>query len=220
MIRFLSVFGCILLIAFSSIAVAAKDKPRWTLELNAELFEPRLSRWEETYGSKRMPVVGGSIAYRLLNVLDLGMSVNYGQERGNGYLPLSGLESGKVTHHMLPVELFGLLRLRFTENQWIVPYAGGGYTRFAYYQTIAGQDSNRGSVNGYHARVGLQLLLDPLDIAAENDMKASYGAINSYLFFEVKGTDAVVETVDGNGNAAKHQLGGYSYKSGLMVEFR
>lgn len=161
-----------------------------------------------------MPMVGGSVAYRLLHVLDLGMSVDYGQDRGTGKLPLSGLNAGEVTYRAVPVELFAVLRLRFAEGQWLVPYGGGGYTRFAYHQSIAGQDSStRGSVNGYHARAGVQLLLDVLDQSSAKDMLRNYGAINSYLYFELKRSRA-------EAGSPVVQLGGYTAKSGLMIEFR
>jgi len=214
------IFGCSLfmLLLTPLVTQAAQDQPRWTLEMNAGLFEPEDKNWSTYYGSERMIAVGGSVAYRLLYVLDLGMSVDYAQDRGTGNLPISGLQSGRVTYRKLPVDLFAVLRLRFTEGQWLVPYAGGGYTRFAYHLTVSGQDTTRGSVNGYHARAGLQLLLDPLDKSAAKEMYSSFGAINSYLYFEVKRSRAEVNSaISGD---PKFQMGGYSFKSGLMVEFR
>jgi len=214
-----NIFICSLLVLFIvPIANAAQEQPRWTLEMNAGVFEPELDNWSSFYGSKRMVAIGGSVAYRLFYVLDLGMSVDYGQDRGTGSLPMSGLQSGKVTYRVLPVDLYGVLRLRFTEGQWLVPYAGGGYTRFAYHISTSGQDTTRGSVNGYHARAGLQLLLDPLDTGAAKEMLKSYGAINSYLYFEVKRSRAEANSAIQGDPAI--QIGGYSFKSGLMVEFR
>ena len=218
MIRKLFVCSLLMLLLIPTIVQSAQLQPRWTLEMNAGMFEPEADNWSSYYGSKRMYAVGGSVAYRLLYVLDLGMSVDYAQDRGTGSLPISGIQSGKVTYRILPVDLYALLRLRFTEGQWLVPYAGGGYTRFAYHISTSGQDATRGSVNGYHARAGLQLLLDPLDKGSAKEMLRSYGAINSYLYFEVKRSRAEANSAIQGDPAI--QLGGYSFKSGLMVEFR
>jgi len=212
MIRFILSL-IMIIILFSPTAYAIEEKPRWTLEMNMGLFEPRDENWSTYYGSDRMWTIGGSLAYRVLNVLDLGVSMDYGQDRGVGILPMSGLQDGEVVYSAIPINVFALLRLRFSEGQWIVPYGGGGYTRFAYHQRIIGQGSSRGAINGIHARAGLQLLLDPLDESAAREMLNTFGAINSYIYFEVKRTHAKT------GNPAV-QLGGYSFKSGLMVEFR
>lgn len=218
MIRKLVVCTLLWLLVIPMVVNAAREQPRWTLEMNAGMFEPENDNWSSYYGSKRMFALGGSVAYRLLYVLDLGMSVDYAQDRGTGSLPIAGLQDGNVTYRMLPVDLFAVLRLRFAEGQWLVPYAGGGYTRFAYHISTSGQGTTRGSVNGYHARAGLQLLLDPLDAGAAKEMFKAYGAINSYLYFEVKRSRAEANSAIQGDPAV--QIGGYSFKSGLMVEFR
>jgi len=196
-----------------TIVFAEQEKPRWTLEMNLSLFEPRDENWSSYYGSDRMPTIGASFAYRILNVLDVGTSFDYGQDRGTGTLPVSNIRAGRVIYNIVPVDVFAVLRLRFTEGQWIVPYAGGGYTRFFYHQRVSGEGSVRGSINGYHARAGLQILLDGLDKSAAKTMLKTYGGINSYLYFEVKRTHAKT-------SSPAVQLGGYSFKSGLMVEFQ
>lgn len=213
MIRILFVCNLFVLLLTPLVVQSAQEQPRWTLEMNAGIFEPEDEDWSTYYGSNRMLEVGGSVAYRLFYVLDVGMSADFGQDRGVGTQPINGSLAGNVTYRVLPVDLFAVLRLRFAEGQWLVPYGGGGYTRFAYHQTVSGQGTTRGSVNGYHARAGLQLLLDPLDRSAARIMSRTYGAINSYLYFEVKRTRA-------EAGSPVTQLGGYSYKSGLMVEFR
>lgn len=192
--------------------LAASEKTRWSLEMNMSLFQPKDDNWETYYGSKRMPTFGGAIAYRIFQFIDIGASIDYGQDRGTGTLPISDIQTGSVVYHIIPIDIFAVARLKFTENQWIVPYAGGGYTRFVYYQSIAGQDSVRGSVNGVHAKAGLQFLLDGLDASAAKRMFSNYGATNSYLYVEVKRTHAKT-------NTPSFQIGGYSVKSGLFIEF-
>ena len=204
-------FSAFIFMSFSTVA-ADKTKPHWTLELNGGVFQPEDDNWSTYYGKDYMWAIGGSMAYRIFNVLDFGVNLDYSQDRGVGNLPISGLTGGKVTYRVLPVDFFALFRLRFAEGQWIVPYGGGGYTRYAYHITVAGEGSTRGSVNGYHARAGLQFLLDVLDPSAAKEMFRNYGAVNSYLYFELKRTRVEAGT-------PAIQIGGYSAKSGIMIEF-
>jgi hypothetical protein len=79
-----------------------------------------------------------------------------------------------------------------------------------YREKVEGQDTVSGSANGYHARGGLQLLLDGLDQSAANGMYMDYGIFHTYLFIEAKYTHAVISGID---------LGGTSYLAGLLFEF-
>jgi len=189
---------------------ANNASPKWTMEFYAGAFEPEDENWSTYYGSSKMPQVGFSIAYRIFNVLDIGTNISYGRDQGKGDLPLNNLIAGDVVHEMLPVELYLLFRARFTEGQWLVPYVGGGYTRFAYRQEVKGQDTVKGSVDGNHFRAGLQFLLDPLDEKSAQEIYRGFGVINSYLYLEYKQTEA---------EADKIKIGGTSYNMGLMLEF-
>ena len=213
MIRKILLVGLFGILLTPLLVSAGSRQPHWTLEMNGGVLNPADKNWSTYYGSNKIFEVGGSIAYRLLYVLDLGLAADYGQDKGVGFLPQDDSLSGSVTYRILPVELFALLRLRFTEGQWLVPYAGGGYTRFAYHITVSDQGTTRGSVNGIHARAGLQLLLDPLDSSSAKEMLRSFGAVNSYLYFEFKRTRA-------EAGSPAFQIGGDSFKTGLMVEFR
>jgi len=199
-------------ISLDCVADANSQKPHRTLEFFGEVYEPTDEKWETYYGSRNMLAASMSSAFRFFNVFDLGISVSYAKDRGKGVLPLSQLSAGDVTYEVAPVELFLLLRARFSSRQWVVPYAGGGYTRLFYRQTIDDEGYARGSVNGIHARAGVQFLLDPLDQFAANTIYENFGVINSYLVFEGKYTKAEA------GNPVT-QLGGLSYKAGIMVEY-
>ena len=59
----------------------------------------------------------------------------------------------------------------FSENQWLIPYAGGGWTRMFYREEVTDQACARGYANGYHARAGVQLVLDGLDPNAAHRMR-------------------------------------------------
>jgi len=186
--------------------------PRYTLELQGGLYQPKDDDWEHHYGSKRMMEMSVSLAYRFFSVLDLGTSASYGRDHGIGVLPLSQLDSGSVIYEILPIDFYAVLRARFSHNQWIVPYAGGGYTRFFYRQSIDGEGYSRGSVNALHARAGLQFLLDPLEPLSARTIYANYGVVNSYLILEGKMTRAFA-------GQPQIDIGGYSYRAGIMVEY-
>jgi len=185
--------------------------PNWTLELYGSIFETEDDDWDIYYGGNRRPEVGGSMAYRFLSVLDIGVSWNYSRDSGSARLLSTGQKSGSSTYHSYPLDIFAVLHLRFSERQWIVPYGGGGYTRFGYKQTTEGQENIRGSIDGYFWRAGIQFLLDPLDPSAAKTMFTNYGAINSYLIFDFKKSTAEVNDTD---------LGGIHYRTGILIEFQ
>jgi len=204
-----TVFLCMSLV-FSGQLLAEKKSPTWMFEFHAGLFEPELSDWDQHYGNEKFPELGFSYAYRFLSVIDVGASIGYGKDRGTGQLLSNSAVAGSVEYQIIPIEIFALLRGRVYENQWIVPYIGGGYTRFVYRQEIVGQSKAQGSVNGSHVRMGLQFLLDALDQTAAQGMYRRWGVLNSYLYFDYKQTTAEVNDI---------ALGGNSYKVGVMFEF-
>ena len=73
----------------------------------------------------------------------------------------------------------------------------------------------RGAANGYHARAGLQLLLDGIDQSAANSLYLDYGVYHTYLFLEAEYTRAMVDTVSGG----SVNLGGTSWLGGFLFEF-
>jgi hypothetical protein len=159
-----------------------------------------------------MPLFEGSLAYKLIRQIDVGISVGYAKDKGHALAPGHSSAAGNVTYEIVPVNLFILLRGLVSEDQWVVPYVGGGFTRLYYKEKIEGQDSVSGSVDGYHARGGLQFLLNGLDESAANRMYQDYGVLHTYLFGEVEYTHAVVRSVSVN-------LGGTAYLIGFLVEF-
>ena len=210
MLRILS----IVLLLFSSTLHAGNisKPPGFTYEMIAGIYQPDDENWASYYGSQKMPEAAYSLAYRVFSVIDFGMSIGYGKDKGKGRLPISGLKDGDVTYEIMPVDFYLLLRGRFAAGQWVVPYAGGGYTRFFYRQSIDNQGYSKGSVNGLHVRAGLQFLLDPLDKQAAREIYKNYGVINSYFIVEAKKTKA-------EAGSPALDIGGTSFRTGIMVEY-
>jgi hypothetical protein len=84
-----------------------------------------------------------------------------------------------------------------------------------YKEEVQDQSTVRGSVDGYHGRGGLQLLLDGIDPSASTSMYLDYGVFHTYLFFEAEYIRATVNTV----TSGSVNLGGTSWLAGLLFEF-
>ena len=205
-----SIFFVCMLFVFAGYSSADQLKPSTTLEIRGGLFEPATEGWKEHYGDSQFPELGISFAYRFFWVFDVGFSVSHGKVKGPAQTESSNEQTGEALHQTLPIDVFIMLRGRFSENQWIVPYIGGGYTRFAYRQEVADQSAVEGSTDGSHVRMGVQFLLDALDKRGADFMYRHWGVINSYLIMDYKQTSAKIDGLD---------IGGESYSLGLLFEY-
>ncbi len=192
------------------------ERPHWSVELKGGSFTPDLPDFQKFYGKKTMTEFGGSLAYKLIRQVEVGVSASYLQAHGAANAPLNGTTSGSVTYKLLPVSGFVLFRAAFSETQWLVPYAGGGFTRIYYQERIQQQSTVNGSADGYHARGGLQLVLDALDPKASASMYKDYGIYHTSLFFEAEYTHAIVKATS---STPEYNLGGTAYLFGLLFEF-
>ena len=191
------------------------ERPHWSLEIKGGDFIPDIENWSQFYGNRYTTEYGGSLAYKLLRPLEVGVEGSYIEDRGQGLAPLHNIAAGKVTYKLYPVNVFVLARGVFNEKQWLVPYVGGGWTRIFYWEEVENQGVVRGAANGYHARAGLQLLLDDIDQSAANSFYLDAGVYHTYLFLEAKYTRAMVDTVSGS----SVNIGGTSWLGGFLFEF-
>ena len=195
------------------------NRPHWSLELKGGEFFPQTAGWSQFYGQKFTGEYGAALSYKIIRQLEVGVEGSYSTTKGQGQQLNHGssgtVQAGQVTFEHAPLNVFLLARGIFTEKQWLVPYVGGGYTRMFYRERVQGQDSIEGSVNGYHARGGIQLLLDGLDSTAANNFYHDIGVHHTYLFMEAKHTRALADTV----SADSVNIGGTSYLGGLLFEF-
>jgi hypothetical protein len=191
------------------------DRPHWSLELKGGAFFPALSGWSKFYGSSYQGEYAGALAYKVLRQVEVGLEGSYLRATGTGQFPSTQTPAGEVTFERVPLDLFVLARAIFSEDQWLVPYAAAGYTRLFYRTEVKGQQTVKGSVNGYHARGGVQLLLDGLESGASRSLYLDYGIHHSYFFVEGKYLHADADTLTG-GSA---NLGGTSCLGGFLFEF-
>ena len=101
-------------------------------------------------GAIRHPIMPRPLAYKLFRQLEVGIEGGYIRDKGQGLAPGHGTTAGSVTYELFPLEAFILLRGVFSERQWLVPYAGGGWTRMYYQEKIEFQDTIKGYTDGYH----------------------------------------------------------------------
>ena len=203
-----------------SLAEDGTEPPHWSLELKGGAFSPQLAGWSRYYGGGYPAQYGGALSYKIVRQLELGLEGSYLRASGKGQQPLHAaagdqVPAGAVTYEQLPLDVFVLARGIFREDQLLVPYLGGGWTRLFYREAIQGEGKQQGSTNGYHARGGIQFLLDSLDRDAARNLDRDFQVRHSYFFTEAKYTHAAAGT-DPSGSV---NLGGISYLGGLLFEF-
>ncbi len=188
------------------------EQSHWSLEFEGGSFEPALKNLSHYFGRSRLPEYGASLAYKILPQLEAGVGLDHMKVTGEGYEEFHGNLTGSATYELIPVDLFVIARAVVVENQWVVPYLGGGFTRSYYIETTEGQPTTRGHGDGYNIRGGLQLSLDNLDESAASMMYFNYGVLHTSIFVEAEHTRAIVSSVSEN-------LGGTFYRAGLLIEF-
>jgi hypothetical protein len=208
-------FLIFMLMLFPSSAMAEDptlSRPHWSLEIKGGRFTPALENWSQFYGKRSMPEYAATIAYKLLRQVEVGAGAGSMRGKGQSYAVQHGIAVGNVTYELFPVNAFILVRGIVSEDQWLVPYVGGGWTRMYYREKIEDQNDVRGHADGYHARGGLQLSLDVIEQSSTNRMYIDYGVYHTSLFVEVEYSRAMVRSVSTN-------LGGTAYLGGLLFEF-
>lgn len=188
------------------------EQPHWSLEVKGGAMAPALENWEHYYGKRTMLEYAVSLAYKVLPQLEFGAGVGWIKADGRAQKVFHATLAGDMTYELDPVNVFIVARGVFTDDQLLVPYAGGGWTRMYYQQAIQDQGTVRGHADGYHARAGLQVSLDSMDARASTRMYQDYGIYHTYFFIEAVYTRAI-------DRPTSIDLGGTSYLGGLLFEF-
>ncbi len=192
------------------LAQPAEPSPRWSLELKGGRFYPDVEEWSRFYGQDYATQFGVALAYKVHRRWELGLAGERIKDEGRALAPTQGILTGNVTYELFPLHAYLLWRGVFSEEQWLVPYLGGGWTRMNYRQSIENQGRAEGAADGYHLRGGVQLLLDRIDPSAARRAARSMGVHNTYFTLEAMQTSAEKGGVE---------LGGVSYLLGVLFEF-
>ena len=213
--RFLPAALSILLFPALVCAAEPRQDPRWSLELKGGAFFPAVDNWSRYYGSSHVGEWGGAFGYKPLRQIEVGIEGSYLRKTGKGNQPEHQLLGGKATYRQIPLNLYVVARGIFREDQLLVPYAGGGFSRVFYRTEIAGGEKRSGSVSGYHARGGVQMLLDRLEPDSARNLYEDFGISHTYLLLEGKYTRAMADTASGG----SVDIGGASWLGGFLFEF-
>jgi hypothetical protein len=201
-------------------AEPVEEPPHWSVELKGGYFYPDISNWDTYHGTDHMWQITGSLGYKILRQLEVGIESGMMHDTGSGLAPLNNTSTGSVQYSFWPLNAYVLYRAVFSEQQWLVPYAGGGWTRVYYQEKTEAQATIRGSANGYHGRAGIQILLDDLDTSASNNLFLDFGIGHTYLIFEAQYSRVMVDTVPVEGlPGSSVNIGGTSYLGGFLFEF-
>jgi len=190
-----------------------EPEPSWSLEIKGGTFTPAIADWELFYDDDKTRRFAASLAYKVSRYFEVGIEGGRLRDHGKGYLPLNDIIGGDVTYELYPLNIYITLVGAFRENQLLVPYVGGGWTRAYYKISIVNQRGIKGSVDGFHYKAGVKILLDVLDQQNARNLRDKYGIDNTYLFLEYQSITAEV------GMTPKVDLGGDSYLFGISFDY-
>jgi hypothetical protein len=209
------IIALLVLLLLPSMAMAedyGMGSPNWSLEVKGGAFTPALENWSQYYTQENIPQVEASLAYLFVRQIEVGVGGGWMRGKGRQYAPQHASFVGNVIYDLYPVNAFVLVRGVLSDEQWLVPYIGGGWTRMYYQEKVEGEDAVSGHADGYHFRGGLELSLDIFDPRAANAMLLDYGIVHTYIFVEGEYTRAVLSSLSTD-------LGGKSVMGGLRIEF-
>ena len=190
-------------------AVPAAEAPNWSFEFKLGRMESAEEQWSDFYGSDRLPAYAFGLGYKVARQIEVGVEVGYLTDDGQGFAPGHGVLAGNVEYRLYPVHLQLTWRGVFHPDQWVVPYLGAGVSRLRYEIDTQRQSDISGATDGYQYRVGVQLLLDPLDKSSAAAMEDA-GVANTYFFLEAQRIEG---SLDGT------ELGGTVYLVGFRFDF-
>lgn len=188
----------------------------WAVSAGAGAFYPAEEDWADHYGKRYLPEGKIRAGYLPLPQIEVGADAGFRRDRGQITTTSTGepLDAAvDQTLSVVPLQAYVLVNLRLSDRQWVVPYAAAGYSRYYYKLEVDGGETVRGHQDGYHARAGLKLLLDPLDPGNAANARGRYGVAGTYLLVEAQ--KAWVDDRGGSGV----DLGGLSYTGGIGIEF-
>ncbi|MBN2372258.1 hypothetical protein JXL19_00520 [bacterium] len=213
-------FLCVILILiyiFVSPLASFASSPRRNISV-----EPRwgyyvfdTSMWKDRVYSRKYAITGGmKVNLELFRqILQLGVGAGYMREHEPYYYIYN-----------IPVEASLNIRLKFSQQQLIVPYIGGGFD-YSYFKEKgrgldpSGQPMTRifhNNRKGYHLNAGLQFLLNRFSSSDAERFDEKFGVNATYLTFEARHTDL---TESEKPEYSNEDLSGWFYYMGILFEF-
>jgi hypothetical protein len=164
---------------------------------------------------------------RHIGTVAVGVGMGYFKETGNN---VSAANTNLVTAdtsslRLLPFSLSAIYRFDLLYERTKIPLVPYGKLGFDYvYWTVTNGNgkvpddpsggSGQGGTLGWHATVGLSLVLDIFDQGAANQFDQEMGINHTHLFFEFTHLDA-----SGLGQSHRLHVGDTTWNAGIMFEF-
>jgi hypothetical protein len=189
--------------------------PRWGVALGGGYFVPAVDGFSDQYGSRGgwMPVL--ALSYALIPSVWLQGDVGYWTSKGFVRGALTGRVSADQQHlSLIPVTVGAEYQVRFSRDQFVVPFIAAGYRRVAYRLAVDGDEEIRGGANGWVARSGIDFSLNPLDPSSASSLYADYAIARTSLRVEAQWAK-----VNAPGTVGDIDLGGTTVLAGLRFEF-
>lgn len=195
--------------------VPPRDDPNWSVHARGGAFYPAIDNWDKYYDTNFMGYFSVSGDWWMNRYFGIGAELAYMRDEGKGELPVQGGTGGSVEYRLWPLNLFVSTRGVFRDDQVIIPYFNVGYSHVTYEQKVIGQDKSRGSTGGFVAHLGVQFLLDPLDMPSAKSLEDTAGIRHTY--FEIDLTYIRADTNDVAGDSV--DLGGFGLLLGVGFDF-
>ncbi|MEE2757634.1 MAG: MXAN_2562 family outer membrane beta-barrel protein [Myxococcota bacterium] len=236
MIRF--IYTTFLLAALASSAFADDLPPKYTLGIQVGNYTPNIdSQFEQSAGSVLPPyqsAFGGdpSLLFNVsihrniptpIGTTSIGVSAGYWCKEGKAIAPAGSDASDTTEMVIYPLQLQGSYRLdRWLDYVPLAPVARVGLS-YSYWRIYDGADNvaefapgqrATGGTLGWHATVGVHLLLDALDPEAAIDFERDAGLMNTYFTVEYQ-----YSRVDDFGSADSFRMGDEILMFGLALDF-
>lgn len=214
----LALVGLILLAAPNA-ALAGQSPIRFTTNLHVDFLFIDEQAFEKVYNQDWMFTFGFGFGVKLVKDLELLAGISYGFKDGEGITKGGSATDEAYRFHVVPGSLSLLYRLKFYENQPVVPYLGGGGSAAFYHEqrTEEPDINTTGGKYGYHGLGGVQFLLDWMDKRAAAHMDLDFGINNTYLYYQFK-----YQVLDNFGQTKEDEglsLTNMTHTAGLMFEF-
>ena len=167
------------LIAIPWLAEAASIRKGFSFELKGGFYRPRdYDKWDEAFGKGFSGFGGLKLNQEIMENIELGLSADYMRASQSDW-----------SFSLVPIGLNLTYAMRFSQDQFLVPFLGGGLD-FVYGRTsmMKLSDAKPSFIKepGFHLSGGARILLDSMaaDEALSFDQK--FGVNNSYLVFEAR----------------------------------
>jgi hypothetical protein len=196
--------------------------------VDSEFADTGETPFRNSFGARRRWFIGFEVDWQLFRIPYVGtigpaFGASITNLTGKGFLRDGTVADQSTNLSVIPTYGVGVLRIDTLSRLTPVPLAFYGKLGFGYslwwtrdnVGVTRGDDGSRGEGASYgtHWALGAMFLLDALDQRRANDVDATHGVNNSYIFVEWYKSN-----LDGFGSGSQMQVGSSSWTAGLALE--